>query len=112
MPTIAETEDRCGASAGSKYTWCAYSAAALASLLYSTGSAIRRSSAPRTSNPRQASLAKFVAPRAAITPSALTGPGVSRPTARTRARGVPVISSTCSSDRASASIAFSGPSFT
>ena len=45
-------------------------------------------------------------------PSALAGPGVSRPTAATAARSTPVTSSTWSKEAASDSMARSGPSRT
>ncbi len=112
VPTMTDTDDRWYAVSGPKCAWWAYSAAALASLLKTTGMPRRTSSARRTSKPRHSALAKLVAPFDEMTPSAVTGPGVSRPTARTAARGVPVNSSTSSSDRASASIALSGPSRT
>src|SRR5580700_8003467 len=57
-------------------------------------------------------LAKLVAPRDEMIPSAVTGPGVSSPTARTAVSGTPVTSRMTSSDRASASTALSGPSST
>ena len=50
------------------------------------------SRALRTSNPHHSGRAKLVAPFDEITPSADAGPGVSRPTARTSARSMPVIS--------------------
>ena len=51
-------------------------------------------------------------PRDEMTPSALAGPGVSRPTARTRSRAMPVRRRTSSNERTRASIATSGPSVT
>ena len=48
----------------------------------------RASRAPRMSKPCQETWEKFVEPFDEITPSALAGPGVSSPTARTRVSGV------------------------
>ena len=62
------------------------------------------------SKPRQAGSAKFTAPRVEITPSALAGPGVSRPTARTASRRTPVRPSTPVNASLSASMATAGPS--
>jgi hypothetical protein len=45
--------------------------------LNTTGRPSRISRARRTSNPRQSAFAKFVAPPEEMTPSAVTGPGVS-----------------------------------
>src|SRR6266536_579040 len=70
------------------------------------------SSAPRKSNPRQAGCEKLVAPFEEITPSALAGPGVSSPSARTDALVVPVSSRIWSNARTSAPTATSGPSCT
>ena len=64
------------------------------------------------SKPHHSGVEKLVAPRDEITPSALAGPGVSRPTARTAARGVPVAASTDSSAPTIASTAICGPSTT
>src|ERR1700731_532237 len=52
-----------------------------------TGSPTRSASAPRISKPPQPASPKFVAPLEEMTPSALAGPGVSRPIARTPPRG-------------------------
>ena len=79
---MTDTDERSSAFSGPKCSWCAYSAAAFPSLLNTTGRPSRTSSARRTSNPRQSSFAKFVAPSDEMTPSAVTGPGVSSPTAR------------------------------
>src|SRR6516164_9008389 len=51
-----------------------------------TGSPRRSASAPRISNPPQPASPKLVAPFDEMTPSALAGPGVSRPIARTAER--------------------------
>src|SRR5512133_4227049 len=48
-----------------------------------TGSPSRSARAPRMSKPRQPTWEKLVAPLEEMMPSALAGPGVSRPTART-----------------------------
>ena len=66
----------------------------------------------RTSNPHHSGRAKLVAPLDEITPSAEAGPGVSRPTARTSARSMPVICSALSNAAASASSAGAVPSVT
>src|SRR5579859_626418 len=111
VPTIAETDERACASAP-KYAWWAYSAAALPSLLYTTGSPSRACRAPRMSKPRHSGWEKLVDPLEEITPSALAGPGVSSPTAATRERSMPVSARIPSSASASASTATTGPSST
>src|SRR5262245_53073532 len=77
-----------------------------------TGSSRRSASAPRKSKPHHAGCEKFVAPFEEITPSALAGPGVSRPTARTAVWSKPVSCRMLASECASASTATSGPSLT
>ena len=77
-----------------------------------TGSPIRSASAPRISKPPQPASPKFVAPLEEMTPSALAGPGVSRPIARTAASGTPVSPSTCSTASIRDRMALSGPSLT
>src|SRR5438105_4782246 len=77
-----------------------------------TGRRRRASSAPRKSNPPQPSCPKFVEPFDEITPSALAGPGVSSPTARTRSRAVPVRWRMESKASMSAATATAGPSRT
>src|SRR6266508_1236648 len=77
-----------------------------------TGMPSLASNAPRISKPYQSGCAKLVAPRADNTPSALAGPGVSRPTATTADLGVPVRRRTPSSDSTRAAMATSGPSRT
>jgi hypothetical protein len=72
----------------------------------------RASNAPRTSNPHHSGNAKLVAPFDEITPSADAGPGVSRPTARTLSRSMPVIFSPVSNAAAKASSAGPVPSVT
>ena len=64
------------------------------------------------SKPCQETWEKFVEPFDEITPSALAGPGVSRPTARTRVSGVLVSSRMPRNASASCSTADSGPSCT
>ena len=73
---------------------------------------MRSSSAVRMSKPPQPASPKFVAPLDEMTPSALAGPGVSRPIAATLASGVPVKASTYSTASVSALRALSGPSRT
>src|ERR1700722_10028539 len=77
-----------------------------------TGSPVRSASAPRMSKPPQPASPKFVAPLEEMTPSALAGPGVSRPIARTAASGTPVSPSTCSTASIRDWMALSGPSLT
>jgi len=84
----------------------------LPSLLYRTGMPRRSSRAARILNLDQSGWPKLVAPPVASTPSALAGPGVSRPTARTRCRETPVIPSTLSRVSTRAVMALSGPSRT
>src|SRR5690348_817264 len=64
------------------------------------------------SKPRHSGWLKFVEPLDEITPSALAGPGVSRPTATTAEGGSPVWASTDSNAWRSASRAAGGPSST
>src|SRR5690349_188791 len=64
------------------------------------------------SKPHHSRCEKFVAPFDEITPSALAGPGVSRPTAATRDSGTPVSERMLVSASASASMAAAGPSST
>src|ERR1700744_6482461 len=63
-------------------------------------------------NRAQSGCPKFVAPPVTSTPSALAGPGVSSPTARTQSLGTPLIASTLSKESTSAVMALSGPSRT
>src|SRR5271155_659043 len=77
-----------------------------------TGSPTRSASAPRISKPPQPASPKFVAPLEEMTPSALAGPGVSRPIARTAASGTPVSARTCSTASIRDWMALSGPSLT
>src|SRR5580693_10542364 len=77
-----------------------------------TGSPTRSASALRISKPPQPASPKFVAPLEEMTPSALAGPGVSRPIARTAASGTPVSASTCSTASIRDWMALSGPSRT
>src|SRR5882672_1976150 len=72
----------------------------------------RSSRATLMLNLDQSGCPKFVAPPVTRTPSALAGPGVSSPTARTRSLGTPVIVSTLSKESTSAVMALSGPSRT
>ena len=83
VPTMAATEECCAAASGPNRMWCAYRAAAFASLVYTTGRPSRSSRAARMLKPPQSGWPKLVAPREDSTPSALAGPGVSSPTART-----------------------------
>jgi hypothetical protein len=64
------------------------------------------------SKPCQDTWLKFVEPFDEMTPSALAGPGVSRPTARTRLSGVLVRARIPVNASASCSTADSGPSCT
>src|SRR6266545_853758 len=111
VPTIAET-DEWACAAVPKCAWWAYNAAALPSLVYTTGNPRRSSSAPRKSNPRHSGWEKLVEPREEITPVALAGPGVSSPTAVTAVREMPVRARMLSIAPASASTATAGPSST
>ena len=61
------------------------------------------------SKPRHSGWLKFVEPLDEITPSALAGPGVSRPTATTAPGGSPVCASTASNAWRSASRVAAGP---
>src|SRR5579884_1236866 len=80
--------------------------------MYTTGSCSRAWSAPRKSYPRQTGWEKLVEPFDESTPSALAGPGVSRPTAATEARENAVMASTPSSNWERVLRAASGPSKT
>src|SRR2546423_109412 len=111
VPTMADS-DECRSASAPKCTWWAYRAAALPSLVYTTGRPTRASRAPRKSKPRQAGAEKLVDPLDEMTPVALAGPGVSRPTAATADRAVPVSARMLSIASASASTATSGPSST
>ena len=108
---MTATDEWCGALSPNRAK-CAYSVAALASLMYTTGRPSRSSRAARMLKPPQPGWRKLVAPLEDRTPSALAGPGVSSPTAVTAARSTPVTSSTCANEAASDSIATSGPSRT
>ena len=109
VPTIAETDERSDASSpkcrsmgvqGSSVAVVVVDHRKLQTFL----DGCRGSRSPTTRRP-----AKFVEPRAEITPSALAGPGVSSPTARTAARAVAVTPSTSSIASSIAAIAAGRP---
>ena len=74
-----------------------------------TGRCRCRSTAPRKSKPHHSGSEKFVAPLLEMTPVALAGPGVSRPTASTDAAGTPATSSASAMAAPIASRAATGP---
>ena len=94
VPTMAETDDRASASLAEVGRVGVQRGCVAVVVVDHRQRRGRASSAPRTSNPDQAGCEKLVDPTEEITPSALAGPGVSRPTTRTSDRSMPVASST------------------